>query len=183
MTFLILSLVNPTEKTVMVIFIWWKPKTTLVCTGNFRTSWQEQRMIPKFSYTGQWLFCTRHIFLWELVLLNYDSTWTVEETFCVFVSPPLFFFFFTFICLVVVVVVLLVLLLLLMMIDWSVHANLSGQTFWHLETLLVKNRCERKLGRCWRCFTLFSTPRHALSDREQPMHLISFCSILIFLSL
>lgn len=46
----------------------------------------------------------------------------------------------------------------------------------------MKNTCESKLGRCWRCFTLFSTPRHALSDREQPMHLISFCSILIDLS-
>lgn len=171
MTFLILSLVNPTENTVLVIFIWWKPKTTLVCTGNFRTSWQEQQMIPKFS--RQWLFCTRHIFLWELVLLNYDSTWTVEETFCVFVSPPLFFFF-----------LLLSVCLWWWCWWWLIEVYmLIYQTFWHLETLLVKNRCERKLGRCWRCFTLFSTPRHALSDREQPMHLIYFCSILIFLSL
>lgn len=174
MTFLILSLVNPTENTVLVIFIWWKPKTTLVCTGNFRTSWQEQQMIPKFSYTRQWLFCTRHIFLWEFVLLNYDSTWTVEETFCVFVSPPPFFFFF----------LLLSVCLWWWCWWWLIEVYmLIYQTFWHLETLLVKNRCERKLGRCWRCFTLFSTPRHALSDREQPMHLISFCSILIFLSL
>lgn len=82
---------------------------------------------------------------------------------CVYPPSPHTFlkkYFYLFVCFVVV--------------DWSVHTNLSGQTFWHLETLLVKNRCERKLGRCWRCFTLFSTPRHALSDWEQPMHLISF---------